>query len=262
MKSNVNQKKVVAVIPARLGSTRFPGKPLKPILGLPMIEHVRRRALLCGMLDDVIVATCDQEILQVVQANGGKAVMTSPAHERCTDRVEEAVKDLECDIVVILQGDEPLFNPQVVEMIVSPMLADEKIDCVNLLSAISNRNDLSDPDIVKAALDQKKFILFYSRSPIPYLRTNDPQPPLYRQTGISAFSKSFLRQFSALVPTPLEAAESVDFLRILEHRFPILGVVYNAQTVGVDQPDDISLVEDILRHDPQHKRLYEEILAL
>lgn len=257
----MSNKKVTVVIPARMGSSRFPGKPLKKILDLPMIEHVRRRALLCEHIDDVYVATCDQEIYDEVVRNGGKAVMTSDQHERCTERVEEAVQKIDTDIVVILQGDEPLFFPEVITQLIAPMLDDEKnIDCTNLLSVITKEEDVQDVDIVKTVLDRSNNVMYFSRSPIPYRRVEE-KCSWYRQTGISAFTKSFLHKFSNLPPTPLEIVESVDFLRILEHRYPIYGVIYEQITVGVDQAHDIDIVEEILKTDDKQKKIYEEILS-
>jgi 3-deoxy-manno-octulosonate cytidylyltransferase (CMP-KDO synthetase) len=253
-----SDKKVIAVIPARMGSSRFPGKPLTKILDFPLVEHVRRRALLSENIDDVIVATCDLEIKQMIENYGGKAVMTADTHERCTDRVEEAMKHLNADIVVIVQGDEPLFFPEVLEELVQPMLVDESIYCTNLLSNIYDESDLQDVDIVKASINKQQKLMFYSRSPIPHIRVRK-KCPLYRQTGISAFSKSFLCQFTALEETPMEVVESIDFLRILEHGFDIQGVVYDQLTIGVDQPDDVEKVTDILLNDPKQNEYFQRI---
>lgn len=251
--------KVTAVIPARMGSSRFPGKPLKKILALPMVEHVRRRALLSESVDEVIVATCDQEILDTVRSSGGLAVMTSDKHERCTDRVEEAVRGSDADIVIVLQGDEPLLGTDVIDRLIAPFKNDPEVLCTNLISVIKNEADLDDCDIVKAVLNQKKQVLFFSRSGIPYRRAKS-DCVFYRQTGFSAFRKSFLDRFSQLSPTPLEITESVDFMRILEHGYPILGVVYDEVTIGVDRPDDVGIVENILKADPAQKKIYELIL--
>ncbi len=255
----MKKKKIVTIIPARMGSSRFPGKPLKKILGLPMIEHVRRRAFLCDVVDEVYVATCDQEIIDVVSQYGGKAVMTANTHERCTDRVEEAMQNIEADLVIILQGDEPLFMPQILNDLVQPMLANSDLLCANLVSVIQNKEDLKDVNIVKAPLNQKDFIMFLSRAAIPYFRENN-NCPLYRQTGVSVFTKEFLHTFSSLAPTPLEITESIDFMRILEHNFSILGVVYNQRTVGVDHKEDILMVENILQKNKEQAEIYQKIL--
>jgi len=254
-------KKVAAVIPARMGASRFPGKPLANILGLPMIEHVRRRVSLSSVVDDVYVATCDQEIMEVVQSFGGNPVMTAPSHDRCTDRVREAAEHIEHDIVVIVQGDEPLFNPALLEKLVGPMLNDRTVQCANLLSVIHDKDDLNNIDIVKAVLDENNLVMYFSRSPIPYLRVQN-DCPLYRQTGVSAFTRDFLMKYSKLRPTPLEEAESVDFLRILGHGHRILGVICEHATVGVDREEDVKVVETLLRQDVLQMTLHEQIMGL
>lgn len=253
------KKKVAVVIPARMASSRFPGKPLAKILDLPMIEHVRRRACLSTAVDDVYVATCDEEIFEAVTRYGGRAIMTANTHQRCTDRVEEAAKALEHDLIVIVQGDEPLYEPGVLEILLEPMQSDDNIYCTNLLSVIHDEEDLSDIDTVKAVLDLKGFVMYFSRSPIPYLKLRN-SCPMYRQTGISAFTRSFLNIYSSLPPTPLEIAESVDFLRIVEHGFSIRGVIHERKTVGVERESDIRIVEKILKEDRLQKRIYQEIL--
>jgi len=255
----MSEKKVVAVIPARMGASRFPGKPLKKILGLPLVEHVRRRVLLSDSVDDAFVATCDIEIEKTIVDFGGKAIMTADTHERCTDRVEEALHQIACDIVVIVQGDEPLFLPEVIKKLVSPMIDNDIIQCTNLLSIIDRDEDLLDEDIVKAVINTNNDIMYFSRSAIPFRRVKN-NCSLFRQTGVSAFSKTFLETYSKLEPTPLEIAESVDFLRILEHGLSIRGVVINDETKGVDRPNDVSIVEEILNNNPIQKQLYEKIL--
>lgn len=252
--------KILAVIPARMGSSRFPGKPLVKILDLPMIEHVRRRVNRCEKIEEVYVATCDQEIFAVVEGYGGKAIMTANTHERCTDRVQEAIQNLDCDIVVIFQSDEPLFTLEVANQLVGPLLSDQKILCTNLLSIITHMNYLSDTSIVKAVLNQKKDVIYFSRAPIPYCRPRD-YTLFYRQTGLSAFRKSFLNTFSQLKPTTLEVAESVDFLRIIEHGFPVRGVIYQKQMFGVDEPEHVATIESILQNDQEQKEIYQEILS-
>ena len=250
---------VVAMIPARMESSRFPGKPLAKILDLPMVEHVRRRVLLSDAIHEVYVATCNQEIMDAVEQFGGKAIMTANTHERCTDRVEEAMQKVDGDVVVIVQGDEPLFNPAILNLLLEPILKEPELQCTNLISVIDKAEDLHATDIVKAVLNQKNYVMYFSRAPIPYMRSRN-SCPMYRQTGLSAFTKPFLRLYSKLSPTPMEVAESVDFLRILEHGYSILGVIYQSDTVGVDRPDDSEKVEEILRRDPSQRELYQRIL--
>jgi len=227
-----------------------------------MVEHVRRRAVLCGLLDEVYVATCDQGIMDVVIRAGGKAVMTADTHDRCTERVEEAVHSLRGDVVAIVQGDEPLLLPEAIQQVVFPFLEDDTLLCTNLVSPIESAKDFDDPDIVKAATDQATdqngFIMFFSRGPIPYFRHRGPCP-VYRQTGIWAFKVDFLKKYSSLATTPFEQVESIDMLRLLEHGYKILAVPTNYETVGVDRAEEIGRVEHILRTDPLQMALYEKI---
>ncbi len=253
------RKKTTVIIPARMASSRFPGKPLAKILGLPMIEHVRRRVSLCDFIDDVYVATCDEEIREVVESFGGKAIMTATTHERCTDRVEEAASALNSDIIVNVQGDEPLILPEVVKEVVKPLEEREDVLCSCLIYPITNPDELNDVNVVKAVLDQNSSIMYFSRSPIPYLKTNE-NFPLYKQSGTMAFQKDFLHQYSRLAPTPLEKAESVDLLRILEHGYRILGVAKSYTSIGVDIPGDVSRVEKIITSDELQKEYYSRII--
>ena len=258
------KRRVIAVIPARMASSRFPGKPLANILDLPMIEHVRRRVCLSSVLDEAYVATCDLSIKQTVERYKGKAVMTRDDHQRCTDRVAEAIGHItlnDDDIVAVISGDEPLFPPEILEALVAPMLSDSKVQCTNIVSAITDDADMQDKDIVKAVLDTNGRIMCFSRSPLPYRRVKS-DCPLYRQTGLAAFTKSFLLKFSELAPTPLEIAESVDFMRILEHGYDIQGVVFNRKTIGVDQKEHVRQVEQVLKEDAVHAKIYQDILSL
>ena len=152
--------KIVAIIPARMGSSRFPGKPLAPIMGRPMIEHVYRRTILCQALNDVFVATCDEEIFESVEAFGGKAIMTSPAHERASDRVAEAAFDLDCDVVVMVQGDEPMTHPQMIDESLTPFLSsNEKVACVNLTAKITSQTEFEDRNTIKVVMDKDGFAI-------------------------------------------------------------------------------------------------------
>lgn len=255
------KKHIVAVIPARMAASRFPGKPLANILGLPMIEHVRRRVLLSQLVEEVFVATCDREIMETVQHFGGKAVMTSEEHVRCTDRVEEAAKNIASDIIVLVQGDEPLFMPDTMEKLINPFLLDSSVFCTNLLSLIKDKKDLDNIDIVKAVMNKIQNVMYYSRSPIPYVRV-DNGPICYRQTGVSAFTHTFLSEYINLPPTMMENTESIDFLRILEHGYNIRGVVVSQETFGVDRESDIEIIENIIRTDPMQKKYYDKIVDL
>jgi len=253
------QPTITVVIPARMASSRYPGKPIVPILGLPMVEHVRRRALLSEGIDLVVVATCDRDIKDVVEAAGGRAVMTKDTHERCTDRVEEAMQHLSGDVVAMVQGDEPLLMPEAVTRVVQPLLNDPDLDVVNLLSPLESAQDYGNPNIVKAVCDLRGNVIYLTRAPVPCFR-EQLAVPVFRQTGIMAFRASFLPRFSALPETPLERAESVDMLRVLEHGIRIAGVVANYVTFGVDRPGDVGLIESVLRNDSTQRALFNRII--
>lgn len=246
------------IIPSRMASSRFPGKPLVSILGLPMIEHVRRRALLASGVDLVAVATCDEEIRATVEAHDGTAIMTKDSHERCTDRVEEAMQTLPGTIVAMVQGDEPLLIPDAISKVVQPLLDDPALEVVNLLSPLASAEDYANPNIVKAVCDQHGDVIFLTRAPVPYFRQR-LSVPVYRQTGIMAFRASFLPRFSLLPETALERAESVDMLRAIEHGIRIAGTVAPYSTVGVDHPADVAVVENVLRTDRTQRELFNRI---
>jgi 3-deoxy-manno-octulosonate cytidylyltransferase (CMP-KDO synthetase) len=250
--------RVIVVVPARMASSRYPGKPLVSILGLPLVEHVRRRALLADGVTDVVVATCDTSIRDAVVSAGGHAVMTADTHERCTDRVEEAMRHLHGDVVVMVQGDEPLLMPDAVSRIVQPLLDRLDVQCTNLLSPLESDADLANPNIVKAACARDGRVMFLSRAPIPFYRKR-VDCPIYRQTGIMAFRASLLKKFSELPDTPFERAEAVDMLRLLEHGYAIHGVIVDYPTVGVDRIEDVPIVERLLQHDPVQQALHRRI---
>lgn len=254
------KKKTSVIIPSRMASTRFPGKPLIDIMGLPMIEHVRRRACLCDSVDDVYVATCDEEIKQVTESYGGKAIMTADTHERCTDRIEEAAASLDSDIVVNVQGDEPLVLPESIVDVARPLQERDDVLCTCLIYHINNTDDLNDINMVKAVLDPEGWVLYFSRAPIPFLMGGKDRP-MREQSGIMAYRKDFLHAYSRLAPTPLEIAESVDMLRILEHGHRVLGVVTEYSTKGVNIPEDVPRMVKALTEDPRQRELYERVMA-
>lgn len=243
--------RIVAVIPARLGSTRFPGKPIAPLLGRPMIEHVYQRALMCNALGAIYVATCDAEIRNAVETFGGPVIMTSPAHERASDRVAEAAAQLQADIVVMIQGDEPMVTPGMIEAAVAPMLADETIPCVNLVCRLSTRNEYLDPNTIKVVMSVNCDALYFSRSPIPAGEFAGPEfAPVFKQVCVIPFRSAFLRAFARLPATPLERAESIDMLRALEHGFSVRLVETAVNTHAVDTAEDLRLVETLMKDDP------------
>jgi len=244
--------KIIAVIPARMGSSRFPGKPLAPILGHPMIEHVYWRTNLCKALNEVFVATCDREIFESVQAFGGKAIMTSPSHERASDRVAEAAVDLDCDVVVMVQGDEPMTHPQMIDESLTPFFrGDAEVACVNLTARIKSRQEFEDPNTIKVVMDANGFALYMSREPIPTLHQQDfGQISAFKQVCVIPFTAAALQDFIQLSPTPLEVAESIDMMRFIEHGRRVKMVETTFATHAVDTPDDLKVVEKLLRKDP------------
>lgn len=251
----------VVIIPARMGSTRFPGKPLIPVAGLPLVEHVRRRAMLARSVGAVFVATCDEEIRTAVEQAGGRVVMTSAEHARGTERVEEAARSVEADVIVNVQGDEPLLVPDVIDAVAAPLRARSDVVCTNLLSALGGVDELADLDIVKAGVGRDGNVLWFARWVRPFSAAG-PGYPVYRQTGIAAFRKTFLHRYAALPPTPFEEVESVDLWRVLEHGYRIQAVVGPSPTLGVDRSADIGRVEAVLREDEAQRRLLEQILAV
>jgi 3-deoxy-manno-octulosonate cytidylyltransferase (CMP-KDO synthetase) len=247
--------KIVAIIPARMEATRFPGKPLALILGLPMIEHVRRRVSMSKILYEVIVATSNEEIKNVVSAAGGKVIMTSAFHERCTDRVAEAATKIKSDIVINVQGDEPLVMPEMINEVVQPLLDDSELSSVNLVSRIMDIDEFEDPNAPKVVTNRFGDLLYISREAIPSRKkahTNDYIK--LKQLGIIALRSDFLQVFTKLEPTPLEQIESVDMMRAVEHGYRVKIVETKTRLIGVDVPEDIKRVENILAIDPLVKK--------
>lgn len=243
----------ICVIPARMASSRFPGKPLARLLGMTMIEHIFHRARLCRDLDRVVVATCDKEIADVVIAIGGEAVITANTHERCTDRTEEAIVNLELDLadddmVLMLQGDEIMVTPAMLSDMVHQFEA-TGADAMNLVSRIYSDIDHRDPNTVKAVFAPDHRILYMSRAAIPST-ARVAQVPMYQQTGIMAFKAAFLRRYSTLPQTPLEKIESCDMMRVVEHGLTIYAVPTDTETIGVDTEADRARAEERLQADP------------
>jgi 3-deoxy-manno-octulosonate cytidylyltransferase (CMP-KDO synthetase) len=240
-----------------MASSRFPGKPLKPILGLSMIEHVRRRVSLCNVLDEVIVATCDKIIFDEVQSHGGKVVMTSDCHESCIDRIEEAAMEIQTDIIINVQGDMPLIDPGSLEALVKPLLQDKNIHYTDMITPISEKSDILNHNTVKVVANLSGDALYYSREAIPSIKKDLNQEQAYfMQVGITAFRKRSLRCFSSLERTPLEITESIDMLRLLEHDYDIRTIITTSPALGVDTPEDLLLVNDLMDKDtlfPKYK---------
>lgn len=252
--------RIVAVIPARMGSSRFPGKPLASILGRPMIEHVVRRAAMCDQLDAVYVATCDEEIRTRVETFGGAVIMTSASHERASDRVAEAAASLEADVVVMIQGDEPMITPDMIVAAVAPTLRDPSVRCVNMARRILSQEEYFDRNTIKVVMDVHGDALFFSRSPIPAVDFASAEcPPIFKQVCVIPFRHDFLQEFTRLPQTPLERAESIDMLRVVEHGLRVRLVETEVNTHAVDTSDDLCLVEAMMKDDPLVLRYGEPV---
>jgi 3-deoxy-manno-octulosonate cytidylyltransferase (CMP-KDO synthetase) len=238
---------VVALIPARFGSSRFPGKPLADIDGRPMIEHVYRRAESASSVSEVIVATDDLRIATRVSDFGGRVRLTKATHQSGTDRLAEVVAKIDCDIAVNVQGDEPLIDPRAIDQAIAPLLDDPTVQMTTLYKRITQPSELADPNVVKVVVDRGGYALYFSRAPIPY--TRDPRggwPPLYRHIGLYAYRRSVLLVLAGLDPTPLERAERLEQLRALEHGIRIKAIETPYDSLSVDTPDDLEAVRRLL----------------
>lgn len=252
---------VVVVIPARMASSRFPGKPLKKILGRTMAEHVWRRACLCPVVSRVVIATCDRIILDECRRIGAEGIMTSDKHESCVDRVAEAVEKLAADVVINLQGDIPLVHPQCLEELVKPF-EDKEVLFTDLRGPIHNREDENSRDVVKVVTDMKGNALYYSREPLPSCRKASAGTAIirYKQFGINAYRRDSLGLFTRLARTPLEKIESVDMLRLLENGYTVRMVDFDYPCVGVDTDEDLMRAEKLMQED-QFYRKYSQAEA-
>jgi 3-deoxy-manno-octulosonate cytidylyltransferase (CMP-KDO synthetase) len=236
-----------------MGSSRFPGKPMAKILGKPMIGHVYERVRSSKLLSETIVATCDQEIIDYIESIGGTAIMTSDKHERASDRCAEALEKLEnlnkvhYDIVVMVQGDEPMTHPEMIEEAVQPMLVDPEIKVTNLMGIIKSKEEFEDRNCIKVVCDLKSNALYFSREPIP-TRSKVDKIIMYKQVCIIPFRRDFLLDYIKLEPTPLEEFESVDMMRILEHGIKVHMVPTFFDTKAVDTEEDLKKVEKLIEN--------------
>jgi len=231
--------RAVAVIPARFASVRFPGKALADVRGKPLIQHVWERARLLATVDRVVVATDDERIANAVRGFGGAVVITSPTHPSGTDRVAEAMRSEDAELVVNLQGDEPTFDAKGVDELVRVMAANPAIEMGTLAHPIRDTDEREDINATKVVLDQAGFALYFSRAPIPFRRQAGLVTTL-RHIGIYVFRGGFLQRFAALPPTPLERTETLEQLRALEYGVRIRVLVTPHASLGVDTPADVT----------------------
>jgi 3-deoxy-manno-octulosonate cytidylyltransferase (CMP-KDO synthetase) len=253
---NKEKNTIIAIIPARYGSTRFPGKALAMIKGKPMVQRVYERTKQSKLVSRVVVATDDDRIMRAVAGFGGEAVMTSPAHATGTDRLAEVAVKLSCDIIVNVQGDEPLIHPAMIDQAIMPLKDDPSIPMGTLCRKIENRDEAFDPNVVKVVFDKNGFALYFSRAPIPWDRDQwagksswnelTLSGALYKHIGLYVYRRQFLLQYAAMPQTGLEAVEKLEQLRALEHGFRIKTIVTEHESFGVDIPDDLGRISDRL----------------
>jgi 3-deoxy-manno-octulosonate cytidylyltransferase (CMP-KDO synthetase) len=245
---------IVGIIPARMGSSRFPGKPLASLRGMPMLGHVYFRSRLNARLSRLYIATCDDEISRYAEAIGADCVMTSSSHVRASDRAAEAIDRIEAlhhsnvDVVVMIQGDEPMIHPEMLDEAVEPLNRAPSAQIVNLMARLGPE-DACDPNEVKVVVNRLGDALYFSRHPLPW-RRQPGDAPLFKQVCVITFRRPFLRLFASLEPTPLECAESIDMLRALEHGYPVRMARTAFATCSVDTPADLARVEALMEDDP------------
>ena len=244
---------IVSIIPARMGSSRFPGKPLALINNIPMIEYVYNNVKKNTNINKVWVATPDKEIFDHMISIKGNVIMTSNSHTRASDRCCEALKIIEkqtnrnIDIMVMVQGDEPMINSRMIDQAIKPMLLDKNVYVTNLIGKIKNYEDLLNKNTIKVVCDKNSFALYFSRSPIP---DNIPKFPFYgKQVCVIPFQKNFLLEYSSMKETPLEISESIDMLRILESGKKVYMAKTNYDNQSVDTLDDLNLVNSLIKND-------------
>lgn len=250
---------VIAIIPARMGSSRFPGKPMQKILGIPMIGHCYKRAKMCKFLSEVYVATCDKVIDEYIKSIGGKSIITSKSHERATDRTAEAMIKIEkktglkIDIIVMIQGDEPMITPKMIEDSIKAF-KDQNINVVNLMSKINSKKEFYDPNEVKVVCDKNNFALYFSREPIPSFSKYGKHNFMMKQVCIIPFRRNFLIRFNKMKETQLEKIESVDMLRILENGIKVKMIETQEETYSVDTKLDLNKVKIKMKADSLLKK--------
>lgn len=239
-------RKTVAVIPARFGSTRFPGKVLANLQGRPIIQWVYERASK-SKADEVLIATDDSKVAAVAESFGAKVVMTSPSHPSGTDRIREAVKASDADVVINVQGDEPLIPPEMIDRLIDRMLDDKNLEMATVAVREERKNIANNPNIVKVVLDKNGYALYFSRSMIPFLREGGKDMDVYRHWGIYAYRRDVLEKFVTLPEGNLEQCEKLEQLRAMENGIRIYVLLSDFQSIGIDTPEDLELAEKTVK---------------
>jgi 3-deoxy-manno-octulosonate cytidylyltransferase (CMP-KDO synthetase) len=249
---------ITAIIPARYASVRFPGKALAEISGKPMIQHVYERTMRASLVDDVIIATDDERIRLAVASFGGNCRMTSPEHETGTDRLAEVAKDLPADLVVNVQGDEPLIEPEMIDQAIRPFLDDHTLQMATLKTRIKCLHDFLSPNVVKVVTGKDGNALYFSRSPLPFFRDKwqdlkddsfaSGKLLCYKHVGLYVYRRQFLVDFSAMPATFLEKSEKLEQLRAIENGAHIRVVETDFESIGVDTPEDLAKARERFKH--------------
>ncbi len=241
---------VIGVIPSRYGSTRLPAKSLALINGKPLVQHVYERAKQARMLDEVIVATDDERILRAVVAFGGKAIITGLHHHSGTERVAEVARQSDAQVILNIQGDEPLIHPEHIDQVASFLLSHQAVPMATVMTRLTNHADVTNPNVVKVVVDQDGYALYFSRASIPFDRqgagSREQGAGYWKHIGLYGYQRYFLLQLPHLSPTPLEQAEQLEQLRALEHGHKIKVLETAHDTIGVDTADDLKRVEEVL----------------
>lgn len=251
----MDRLKSIGIIPARMASSRFPGKPLADINGVPLVGHVYYRTKMSA-LDFVCVATCDTEIEEYVKSIGGHSIMTLDTHEACTDRTSEALLKVEAeageqfDIIVMVQGDEPMILPSMIDAILEPFNTDPELNVANMMGEMQSVEEYADPNQVKVVTNPGGYAMYFSREPIPSSKKTSQIVKVFRQFGLIAFRRNYLIKFNQLEPTPLERIESVDMLRVLEYGDKIKMVPTSTLAYTVDTEQDRQKVASLMKDDP------------
>ena len=247
--------KILGVIPARMNSSRFKGKPLAKINNIPMIGHCYLRSKMCNDLSQICVATCDEEIFNYINTIGGKPIMTSKNHERASDRAAEAMllmeQELKCkfDIVVMIQGDEPMLTPSMISESLRPLKNSKDFEVVNLMSEIEDEKEFNDPNEVKVVVNKNNEAMYFSREAIPSQKNYKKNFLKYKQVCIIPFKRDFLLKFNKMEQTQLEIIESIDMMRVIENKMIVKMVLTKNKTWSVDTEDDLRKVEKKMKND-------------
>jgi len=243
----MTNKNNIAIIPARMRSSRFPNKPMVKINGKPMIGHVYENTRKCNLLLDTFVATCDHEISSYITSIGGKAIMTSKSHERASDRTAEALLKIEnllgktADLVIMVQGDEPMVTAEMIKKSIEPF-SDDRVNVVNLMSCIQTLAEFEDPNEPKVVVDKNSNAIYFSREPIPSRKKGINKVPMYKQVCVIPFRRDYLLKFNKMPQTELERIESIDMNRIIEHGEKVRMQLIDGNPISVDTENDYQKV--------------------